>query len=413
MKRWIFVLCNLFLILSGTLQNVKAQDNQVLDSISILLVNEGFENVTVATENDKLYIGYENRRYRLGSRGMAELLVTLSNSGIVAGNKELNIVLLDQKTPIILVKVLKDDVVNYLTGNLSVADFRSKVNVSYECEDIYSRIAKLRSTNHSEFKADVKIIPQVRTLFGDFDNPVQSNINLIPDYNTVISKGLSIKAQLILPIQNDFYFDEEGKKVRPGIISINQFVRLKDDFFLNLTAGFFDKNRAGGNFEMKKIFANGKFALGGEIGYTTDYSFTGLTTEYFEDENYLTALASFEYRYHPYDLTGRIQLGNFLFNDQGVRFDVFRQFGEVNIGFFAFMTDEVFNGGFRFSIPIPPRKYTKIKYIRVRPDEKFSWAYKAKGFPRAGAYCNTGYNLSESMVEFNPEFFKEQLIRNL
>ena len=89
-------------------------------------------------------------------------------------------------------------------------------------------------------------------------------MNLIPEYNLLIARGLSFKAQMIVPVYNDFNkdrlayhdLDEEGSMIRPGLISLTQFLRLDDEVFVTATAGFFDKNRAGANFEMKKYFAN-------------------------------------------------------------------------------------------------------------------------------------------------------------
>jgi hypothetical protein len=115
----------------------------------------------------------------------------------------------------------------------------------------------------------------------------------------------------------------------------------------------------------------------------------------------------------PYDLTGTLQAGNFLYNSLGVRFDVVRQFGEVNIGFYALAASGEINGGFNLAIPLPPRKYTKLKYTRIRPSKKFNWEYRAKGFPRAGIMYNTGNRLHDLFLEFNPDQIKKQIIREL
>jgi len=194
---------------------------------------------------------------------------------------------------------------------------------------------------------------------------------------------------------------------------LNQFVRLEDDVYLNATAGLFDKNRAGLNLELRKYFANGRFSIGSNIGYTTGYSYTGYRTDYLDYENYLTALLDLEYRYVPFDLTGSLQAGNFLYNSLGIRFDVVRQFGEVNIGFFALAASGEINGGFKIAIPLPPGKYTRLKYLRVMPSEKFKWEYRAKGFPQSGTMYNTGHNLYDLFLDLNPNQIKNQIIREL
>jgi hypothetical protein len=257
------------------------------------------------------------------------------------------------------------------------------------------------------------VIPNWKVQFGDFDRPVQSNINLIPEVNTTFAKGLSFKGQVIIPVQNNFYVDEEGKKVRPGNITLNQFVRLKDDFFISFTGGFFNLNRAGINLDLKKYLLNGDLVLGAEVGYTGYYSFTSLEPEYYEDSKFLTAFFVAAYTYQPYDATGIIRAGNFLYNNPGIRVDVLRQFREVKIGFFALISSGEVNGGFNFSIPLPPRKYCRINPVRVRPAESFQWEYKARGFPESGKIYTTEHSIFDMMLEYNPDFVKKQIFIEL
>jgi hypothetical protein len=313
----------------------------------------------------------------------------------------------------VLIVVRSEDFKNLEKKVINTEEFTKKLLVSSDFGIVYQQLEKPKVNNRSLFKTDLVVIPQVRTQFGNFDNPVQSNVNLIPQLNVQLSKGLSFQGQIIVPLQNDFYFDEDGKELRPGTITLNQFIRLEDDFYIDATAGFFDKNRVGINLEIRKNIANGQFGIGANVGYTAGYSYTGNWTEYLDYENYLTALLELEYRYLPYDLTGTLQAGNFLYNSLGVRVDVVRQFGEVNIGFFALAASGEINGGFNLAIPLPPRKYTKLKYARIRPSKRFNWEYRAKGFPRAGIMYNTGNRLDDLFLDYNPDQIKKQIIREL
>jgi len=385
-----------------------AQEFNPADSISKMLSDEGFENVRTKIEGSDLMVAYENRRYRSQARGLAAALKTISHSGFIGNGFKFYLVLLHQEVPMVLVTLKFDDYQNLINDVGGTNGLDESIDVSLDYESVWEKFSSGAKLNRSNFKSDFVVIPQFRAQFGKFSHPVESNINLIPEYNVSVSKGLSLKAQMIIPVFNEL--DKESNVLRPGIMSVNQFIRLKDDVFFTATAGFFDKNRAGANVEMKKYFANGCFAIGADLGYTTDYSYTGINTEYLADQNFLTALLACEYRYQPYDLTGRLQAGNFLFNEPGVRFDLLRQFGEVSIGFFAMATESDLNGGFNFSIPIPPRKYTKPKYLRIRPAEKFSWEYRAKGLPTSGTMYNTEYDLFNLMSEFNPDYIKRNFL---
>lgn len=408
LKRRIIVLCHFLLLVSGIQYHTLAQETNTSDSISRLISDGGFENVRAVVDESKLIVAFENRRYRSQARGLAEVLKTISNSGCLKENAEIYLILLHQKVPMVMVNLVLKDYQNFVKPESDDISFSDSINITLEFESVWGEIKSAERLNSSNYKSDIVIIPQFRAQFGKFTHPVESSINLIPEYNMSLSKGLSFKAQLIVPVYNDL--DEEGDLVRPGLIALNQIVRLKDDVFFDVTVGCFDKNRAGGNFELKKYFSNGRLSIGANVGYTTDYSYTGVATDYLVDENYLTALLSADYRYEPYDLTGRVQAGNFLYNKLGVRCDLLRQFREVTIGFFVLATESDLNGGFNFSIPIPPRKYTRPKYLRVRPAEKFSYEYRAKGYPTSGTMYNTENELFKLMSEYNPDFLKRNIL---
>jgi hypothetical protein len=412
-KQIVFVLCHVVLFLIVGNEGLRSQELIHSNSLNELLINDGFENVRSVTSDSSVYVAFENRRYRDDGRAIAEVLQLINDNFNTEHSVIIKLVLLYQQVPMVLIVVRSEDFKNLEKKVINTEEFTKKLLVSSDFGIVYQQLEKPKVNNRSLFKTDLVVIPQVRTQFGNFDNPVQSNVNLIPQLNVQLSKGLSFQGQIIVPLQNDFYFDEDGKELRPGTITLNQFIRLEDDFYIDATAGFFDKNRVGINLEIRKNIANGQFGIGANVGYTAGYSYTGNWTEYLDYENYLTALLELEYRYLPYDLTGTLQAGNFLYNSLGVRVDVVRQFGEVNIGFFALAASGEINGGFNLAIPLPPRKYTKLKYARIRPSKRFNWEYRAKGFPRAGIMYNTGNRLDDLFLDYNPDQIKKQIIREL
>jgi hypothetical protein len=410
-QRGFLVLCHVVVFLIVSKSFVQAQTLIETDILNDGLTEMGFENVRSAVNDSVIVAAFENRRYRDDGRAIAGIIEWIDETFSPNESLEINLIVLHQKTPMVLVQFNLKDYRELTTGEIAIETFREKMLVTSDCTSAFAVLQSEKMKNRSQLKPDIVVIPQVRTQFGDFDNPVQSNINLIPELQFHLTKGLSFRGQYIIPLQNDFYFDDEGKTVRPGNITLNQFLRLEDNVYIDIAAGFFNKNRAGANLEIQKIFADGKFSIGANLGYTTGYSYTGYQTDYLDYQNYLTALLELEYRYVPYDLTGLLQVGNFLYNSPGVRFDILRQFGEVKIGFFMLATQDVFNGGFMFSLPLPPRKYTKLKYGRIRPSKNFSWEYRARGFPTSGTMYNTGNSLINLFLEFNPNQIKNQIIR--
>ncbi len=408
LKRISYVLCHVAILFSTS--SLFAQNDNGLEALKANLLDEGFENVAVLRpSNTLLFVQYENRRYRFEPRALAKV-TEITAQAIGREQVQLDILILHQQIPMVMAHISLPAYFDLIEKRIDLEQFSQTCYFTLD----FQQTAAQNVLNPSAFKPDLIVIPNFRAQFGDFDNPVQSNINLIPELRMLLAKGLSLQAQLIIPLQNDFYFDEEGKELRPGMITINQLVRLRNNFFVTATAGFFNRHRAGGNIQVKNYFANGRFAIGADVGFTRYYSFTGREASYAESAGYLTAILSAEYRYTPYDLTGRIRIGNFLYNDPGVRADVLRQFGEVKIGFFALAnTSGDLNGGFNFSIPLPPRKYTKIKYARLRPAKSFSWEYRAKGFPTSGYLFETGHDIFDLMLEYNPNYMKKRFLIEL
>lgn len=302
---------------------------------------------------------------------------------------------------------------DFVSEKFTPDEFLEVLEVSADNPEFEKFKAPLK--NKSQFKADIAIGPQVKAQFGNFDRPVQANINLVPELNSLLAKGLFLKTQMILPVYNNYLIPEQAEtEVRPGILALNQIIRLEDHVFFSASAGFFTQDRAGIDLELKKYFSDGRFAIGLNTGYTVYHAFVPRQIEYFEDDSYFTGVFSAEYRFSNYDLTTRILAGNFLYNDIAARFDILRQFGEVNIGFFASVSksSEV-NGGFNFSIPLPPGKFMKFRYLRLRQTKYFSWEYRAKGFVKSASTYDTGNELYEVMLEYNPVFFKKRLIKEL
>ncbi len=410
LRVFLIVLCHVVYLVSGISTNVNAQESY--QELEEALVDKGFENLSITSQGDTLQIFYENRRYRFEPHGMAELIEIVTNHKSTSWNK-IQLVLLSEQVPMLMMTLPLGAYEDFLDSIIDGSQFYQAIHATFDVSSLSGH--NFPKQNNSQFKVDLAVIPNWSAKFGNFDNPVESNINLIPELNMLLTKGLTLKAQLIIPIQNDFLgiTKRERSRVRPGNITLNQFVSLDDNFYMNITAGTFNKNRAGVNLDVKKLFSEGRFQIGTNIGFTGYYSFTGIETEHYDKQRYLNATLNAQYRYNPYDLIARLDVGNFLYNVLTARFEIARQFGEIEIGFFALATRDEYDGGFRFSIPLPPRKYTKLRFFRVRPSEAFQWEYRAKGFPQNGVNYNTGYNLTDKLLEYNPDFLKKRLLIEL
>jgi hypothetical protein len=192
---------------------------------------------------------------------------------------------------------------------------------------------------------------------------------------------------------------------------LNQVFRLPNSLFLSGSAGFFTQNRYGVDFEISKYWLNGDFNLSGNIGYSSFATFSGMSRLLYSDAFIMTGSLSAQYRIQKYDLVIGVMVGKFLLGDESVRFDIYREFHEIEIGFFAIRSREgISNGGINLSIPIFPSKYWNPGIVRVKTAESFAFGYVVRSNSNdfIGLRYDTNNRLSGFDKKLNPGF-----IRNL
>jgi hypothetical protein len=370
------------------------------DQLENDLVEKGFENVAVVLEKRHLMVTYENRIYRDEIRAVKAVTSLLLPH--VEDIETVTLIPQHRKIPLLAITIPAENF-----RSVSNGDKPLPIEVSLDVDAAWRKIGATPRTNSSVFKFDIIVHPQFIASFGDFEEPVKSQINLAPELETTLWKGASLSAQLIIPLQNEL--GDDGDELRPRLLTFNQTVRFPRQVFASTTVGYFTRNRYGVDFDVKKHFANGRWSLGANIGYTSFAEFVG-GAWYYSRIGYLTTLLNAEYRVPEFDLSFRAMYGRFLFRDSGVRFDVSRQFGEVDIGFFALQTGEGSNVGFNFSVPIFPPKYLKPGRIRVSPARSFSWGYRYKGLPQGGRRYSTGNRLEGFMKRLQPDYVKNRMV---
>ena len=368
------------------------------------LTKHGFENVLAIVEDRRVIITYENRIYRDEIRAIQEAFTIAVRH--VPQLEHITAIPQNREIPLVTVSIPK--VTCRMPSGQAASDKCSvrSVEASLDVEDTWRRIASTTKQHSSFRKLDVIVRPQFNALFGNYDDPVESQINLVPAIRTGIWKGMSLFAELIIPLQNELGGD--GDDLRPGLLTINQTFRLPRYTFVSATVGYFTENRYGVDFDAKKLLANGRLSVGANIGYTGRASYRE-GKWYISDLSAVTAIFNAEYRFPQYDLSVRGTFGRFLYEDDGVRFDVLRQFRETEIGFFVFKTDRGSNAGFKFSIPIFPPKYLPANRVRISPAREFQWGYRYRGIPFSGIRYNTGNETDAFMKRLNPDYIKNRL----
>lgn len=375
------------------------------------LVDNGFENVRVKLDDQKVIIAYENRIYRFDVDAVREVLKIVVPE--LSDLQKIILIPLNRKIPLVSIEILLLDCKNYFDSLITGKELAGKLKIDFDTDEIYGELQKEEIENSSSFKFDIALRPQLNFEFGPYNKPVLSQINIVPGINTSWWKGMNFNYELIVPLINDF--GTRGDSVRPGVITLNQVFRFPNNYFVSASAGFFTQSRYGFDLEIKKYSLNGDFSFGLNFGLTSFASFTGITRFYYYDAFSWTGSLSCEYRISKYDLTLGLTAGKFLMGDESIRFDINREFGEIEIGFFAIRSrDGISNGGINITIPIFPSQYWKPNFVRFKTNENFFLSYlvKSNTDQLIGLRYNTGSRLGFFNKKLNPIFIKNYFSQN-
>lgn len=383
-----------------------AQGRRDPGDIAANLVKRGYENVRAMVRNDTLFISAENRVWRWEPSAVAAIFTAVMPE--IDSGGAVSLTLLRTGIPVTTVTVSRKNYDALLAGTLTPEAFTDSVSSVLSDRNYRSAMRPMRPANRPFGKVDVAIGPQLKLQFGEYDEPLQAQFNIVPTVSVAITRGLSFTGQVIFPVYNNLPDDPEGNAIRPGVVALSQDFRLPYGIFTSLNAGLFTRDRYGLEGEAFKLFFNGRLSAGGSLGYTGQLRLIDGTFTYSSMDDFTWSFSA-SWLFARQDLTLRAGYGRFIDGDQGWRADVSRRFGEISIGFFAMQTDGLLNGGFNFIVPLPPRKYGTKNYIRLRPSSCVPWEYRAKGLPAYGRSFETGSGIPELLFDLNPDYIRNHL----
>jgi hypothetical protein len=384
-----------------------SQNNDASKSIiTEQLLKAGYENLRVTYVEKDLVIGYENRIQRFEVAAIKDLFDILVQ--YVESFDNLILVPQNRKIPLCSVKVSGSNLKEFHENHINSKEFGKELEIQINTDKIWGILLRVDEVNSTSAEFDFTIKPSFQFEFGPYSDPVLWQFNLIPAIRTSLWKGMEFKYEFIVPIHNGLSPREDS--VRTGLAVMNQTLRFKNDFFVSASVGYFSGYRYGFDFDTKKYYENGESNFYLNFGCTSFASFAGKRF-YYSDQFTWTAYAGFEHRIAEYDLTLGIMAGRFLMGDNSIRFDINREFSEIEIGFFAIRsTSGISNGGINITVPLFPSKYAKPSFIRFRPEENFAFSYLVKTSLKdlIGLRYNTGNRLDIFDKKLNPEFIRNK-----
>lgn len=372
----------------------------------------GMENIRTASVNGNTIVAFENNVYRGTYRGIGKAIIA-ALEGVNGG--ELQMVVLDNNIPQLCITLPEKLITPYKDKQITLAQVYQQMGISYDTEKAMRMLRKAHKTiNSSAGKVDIVVYPEVKLENSSFDRLYTYYVNLAPAVEMALWEGAELTAQVVFPIATNLKGQYE--KIRPGVIALSQEFYFGKGFLGRVAAGNFTNNRMGVQAEMKYRTANGRLELGAMAGSSVQSIITNNEGWYISRKQRINAAIKASVYEPHFNLQFDLQASRYLYGDYGVRGDCTRHFGEYAIGVYGMYTDGEINGGFHFAIPLPGKKWSRNRGIRIRPADYFAMEYSMTSWGRytdekMGQTYKTRPDENRSSHFFQPEYIRYFLIK--
>lgn len=258
------------------------------------------------------------------------------------------------------------------------------------------------------YRIDFSVKPIIAYSFGNYSNPVKTQISLSPSLKIIPTKGLYGVLQWNFPVQNDFkgkYVAGQGQ--RPEQFGFGYDYLWKGRNILAAYLGTFTNRQYGFNLEYLGISPDNSWYFGGAFFYTGPYVYHEMYL-YREAIRTFSGYLQLAYRIKAIDLTIRTIGDLYLNGERGGTLEVVRQFGDTDVGFYGIATKGASSGGLLIRIPLWPGRIWSNDWIQFRTHEQLEQYYNVRNtsaMPRTRNYRA----LLPDMMRFNMNFLNNQL----
>jgi hypothetical protein len=377
-----------FLLVSGlfTANGQSAVEN--------LLIEQGFENVKQVTKEGKEVIYAEGTAYVNKERALTVIKDILEQRAGEFKSKTIEVIILRNGIP-----------VNKITA--TNINNTKNINWIHDSKIKYKNLVLSNTANDkgdflngNKWRADLKLYPQFRFKNSRLDKMYVLQLNLNPTFELNMWRGAKFTAQIIIPIHNEYSL-EEGR-VRPGFFTLSQHLRLPGDIHVLATAGNFNMFRTGADLKIYKPISP-KMGIYGQIG-VTGWSVPMFQKWLFYDFGQISWRFGANYYLPGKKLIANLNVSQYLENDIALRGEIIRYFRNTSVGFYIQSLQYegyLVNGGFFFSVKLPPYKQSRKKWMRITSGDNFSIEYIARPYPQRGRMYFTSPDESSSLNLFN------------
>ena len=387
------------------------------ESLSLFLQRDGFENVSVSYQNYNLVVSLENRVYRSDTEALFSVLSIIHNDNLFKDS--ITIQFERSGIPRIQISTSADDLKDLFEYPDYVSEWVERSRIELHPDSKTPPFAEDRSksgrmtpermvTGDAWFMQPHLIMgltPQYQ--LGNYNNPLRLRLELTPELSVHLPYGVRFRGSIGIPLYNDL---DRNRTVRLSHLSLTRQFQVQPGLYGGISTGFFSRNRVGAHVQLTQFLWGERFSLTYQGGYTRFSSAMGSVDDPFvEDQPYVVSTVAAEYRWKAYHLDLNIEYGQFLYYDSGFKVDVQRYFGETIIGMFALKTRLGTNYGFHVSIPLFPKKGTRVSGLMIRSASHIPFSYRYEGNDRTGRMYNTGIDYPTKLKRVYPSYLLDEL----
>lgn len=369
------------------------------------LLHQGYEDVIARTSSAVTVVQYEDSRNRNPMRGVPDIVARTS---MLLPPTTRKVLILSQKYGVPLVLFESSQLVPYVQRNRQRNILVPQLVISPRADELIQGMAAYPAYDSPRLKSDLLVHPDIKMRFGNYNNPVEMQLNVVPELRTLLVNGLFLSASMVIPLYNEL--ESVGNYVRLGPTTLNYLQRLHNDFFIFAVGGLFKGERYGVEGGIKKYFYSGLLTTDLRIGYSGYWIMDKGVFKYDYLKN-LTYSLSAHYFMTKYKLFVSLGFYRFVLQDHGVRCDVQRFFDEFTFGLWGVYADNTANGGFLFSIPLPPRTYKRRGYFRLRMADYFALSYQGKYTSSSGIRLQANTILDDMFTRHHPHLLLSNIGR--
>ena len=354
------------------------------------LSERGMLELRISADSGHWIIGLEQARYRFAPRGLSEVFEVLKTQRL-PGADTLSVVVYARGIPLLELQ--------------SVGG--GPVRASWDRGKNSSRLRGIEPIQPVTERLEILLSPGLRYQLGNLDLPalIAADAQVGCDY--LFRPGWSVQGMVALPVFNNL--DEKTRFRLERAVLVHDRI-IPGRAYFSLSGGVFSHNRMGGHFSSRVWLPDERFSLRLDAGLTGFTRVTGpVISESTERGWFPLFLAAVEYRWRRYELNARLSAGRFLYQDDGIALEIFRQMGEYRVGFFGTATSVGTNIGFQLSVPLFPARYARPGRFRVRVAEQFPFIYRYRGLNQDARRYQAGNMLVDQLYGYYPGFFLREM----